>query len=314
MNKISKIALVLLLLGLIGYLVTPSERLFQIGVSAERKLAGLSTKSIMIDEGEISYIEGGKGEVILFLHGFGANKDNWVRLAKHLTNDYSVIALDLPGFGNSFKDINLDYDVESQVSRINEFINQLGITKFHIAGNSMGGYIAGNYAAKYTEQIMSLWLLNTLGIQSADDSEMFKDIFENKRPMVLAKNKSEFEQLISFVFENQPFMPEFVISELSKNAIKNYVLNYKIFHEVHKLDQNKISFSLPLDYELANFIKPVLITWGRQDRVLHHSGAKVLSKIVPQSEIIIMDDVGHLPMMEAPKATASQFISFNNRD
>ncbi|WP_212750734.1 alpha/beta fold hydrolase [Pseudoalteromonas aurantia] len=314
MSKILKIAMVLLLLGLVGYLVTPTERLYQVGVSAERKLAGLSTKSIMIDEGEIAYIAGGKGEVILFLHGFGANKDNWVRLAKHLTNDYSVIALDLPGFGNSFKDINLNYDVENQVSRVNKFINQLGITKFHIAGNSMGGYIAGNYAAKYSEQVMSLWLLNTLGIQSADDSEMFKDISENKRPMVLARNKREFEQLISFVFENPPFMPEFVISELSKNAIKNIDLNYKIFHEIHKIDQNKISFSLPLDYELGDFIKPVLITWGRQDRVLHHSGAKVLSKIVPQSEMIIMDDIGHLPMMEAPKVTAGQFISFHGRD
>ncbi|WP_212747733.1 alpha/beta fold hydrolase [Pseudoalteromonas aurantia] len=79
MSKILKIAMVLLLLGLVGYLVTPTERLYQVGVSAERKLAGLSTKSIMIDEGEIAYIAGGKGEVILFLHGFGANKDNWVR-------------------------------------------------------------------------------------------------------------------------------------------------------------------------------------------------------------------------------------------
>ncbi|WP_257288047.1 alpha/beta fold hydrolase [Endozoicomonas sp. SESOKO2] len=314
MKKISKITLILLLLCLVGYSVTPSERLFQIGVSAERKLAGLSTKSIMIGEGEISYIEGGTGDVILFLHGFGANKDNWVRLAKHLKNDYSVIALDLPGFGNSFKDINLKYDVESQVSRVNEFINKLGITKFHIAGNSMGGYIAGNYASKYPEQVMSLWLLNTLGVQSADDSEMFKDISENKRPMVLAKNRSEFDQLISFVFANPPFMPEFVISELSKTAIKSYDLNYKIFHEVHKIDQNKISFSLPLDSELGKFSKPVLITWGRQDRVLHHSGAKVLSKIVPQSEIIIMNDIGHLPMMEAPKVTADQFISFHSRD
>lgn len=314
MKNISKITFILLLLGLLGYFVTPSERLFKLGVSAERKLAGLSTKSITISEGEISYIEGGRGDVLLFLHGFGANKDNWVRLAKHLKNDYSVIALDLPGFGNSFKDINLKYDVESQVSRVNEFINKLGISKFHIVGNSMGGYIAGNYAVKYPDQVISLWLLNTLGVQSADDSEMFKDISESKRPMVLAKNKNEFDQLISFVFESPPFMPEFVIAELSKNAIKNYDLNYKIFHEVHKIDQNKISFSFPLDSELGKFSKPVLITWGREDRVLHHSGAKVLSKIVPQSEIIIMDNIGHLPMMEAPKVTAEQFISFNSPD
>ena len=165
----------------------------------------LTPKFITIDEGDIAYIEGGHGDVVIFLHGFGANKDNWVRLAKYLKNDYTIIAIDLPGFGKSFKAPHLSYDVESQINRVHQLVNKLEIGKFHIAGNSMGGHIAGNYAVKYPEKVISLWLLNTLGVESADNSEMFKDISNNKRPMVLASNHQEYEQLLSFVFENPPF-------------------------------------------------------------------------------------------------------------
>ncbi|RZQ54395.1 alpha/beta hydrolase [Pseudoalteromonas phenolica] len=314
MKNITKITLGLLFTVLFGYFALSSEQLFYAGQSIERKLAGLSVKSIKIDEGEVAYLEGGKGDVIVFLHGFGANKDNWVRLAKHLKDDYSIIAIDLPGFGDSFKKMDLKYGVESQVRRVNELINQLGINKFYIAGNSMGGYIAGNYAIKYPERVTGLWLLNALGVESADESEMFKDISNNKKPIVLVQDKNDLQKLTSFVFQSPPYIPEFVISELAKKAEKDYQINQKIFYEIHKQDNNKVKFASPLDRGLAKFSKPVLITWGKQDRVLHYSAAKVLSQIAPQAEMVVMDDIGHLPMIEAPKATAKQFISFSSRN
>lgn len=159
---LTTLLLILLVLTAV-YTLTPPEKRFEWGVATERKIAGLSLKHATLSEGSIAYLEGGKGTPILLLHGFGADKDNWVRMAKHLTKKYRVIAPDLPGFGESFKRAELDYDVTSQVARLSEFADKLGLTQFHIGGNSMGGYIAANYAVTCPEHIECLWLLNPFG-------------------------------------------------------------------------------------------------------------------------------------------------------
>jgi abhydrolase domain-containing protein 6 len=303
----------LLLFIVIAYVITPSKKLFQLATSAEQALAGLSVKRLQISEGEISYLEGGKGETLLLLHGFGADKNNWNRLAKHLTSHYHVIAPDLPGFGDSFKNDKLSYDVLPQVNRLHELVKKLGLKKFHIAGNSMGGYIAGNYAAKYSEKISSLWLLNTLGVASVSKSEMFTQISQKKRPVVLAKNKKEYEELLQYVFHKRPFMPNFIVSELAKEAKRNFPIHAKIFDEIHNLKNFKVNFTSALDKVLKNFSKPVLITWGKKDRILHPDGAKALAFVIPKAQVRLMENVGHLPMIELPSATAKQFILFNKK-
>jgi len=300
----------MIILALI-FAVTPAKSMFNLAVSAEQKLAGLIVKTIKITEGEVSYLEGGSGETLLLLHGFGANKDNWNRMAMHLSSDYHIIAPDLPGFGDSFKNPDLDYDVPAQSRRLNELISALGLSQFHLAGNSMGGYIGGNYAADFPERIISLWLLDPLGVSSAPDSEMFTVISEKQRPAVLASNRDEYTNLLSFVFHQPPFMPDFIIDELSNQATANFSLNEKIFEDIHHSADFKVNFTSPLDTQLKGFSKPVLITWGDKDRVLHSQGASELAAIIPNTQIHLMKNIGHLPMLEAPKETAQQFIKFD---
>ena len=92
--------------------------------------------------------------------GSGADKDNWDRFAKRLTGSYRVIAPDVPGFGDSSKIPGAKYDMQTQVMRVHEFVRAIGLKKFHIAGNSMGGLIAGMYAASYPEDVLTLGLFD----------------------------------------------------------------------------------------------------------------------------------------------------------
>ncbi|WP_445945757.1 alpha/beta fold hydrolase [Shewanella sp.] len=306
-----KISAILFVVMVFAFWVIPSGQLFQLGVSTERYLAGLTLKTVHISDGEIAYLEGGTGDTLVLLHGFGANKDNWNRLAMHLSSDFHIIAVDLPGFGDSVKNINLDHDVAAQVSRVNEFVNALNLTQFHLGGNSMGGYVAGNYAAAFSDKIISLWLINTLGVASAPNSEMFEMIVQQQRPVILAKTKAEYDELISYVFYQAPFMPNFFIIELAKQAAKDFSLHSKIFQDIHHLADEKINFTAPLDKTLARLPVPVLMTWGDKDRVLHPDGAKRLAEVIPRSKVDIMENVGHLPMIEQPAATAELFLLFN---
>jgi pimeloyl-ACP methyl ester carboxylesterase len=300
----------ILALVISSYILTPAAKLYRFVLKAERKRAKLIVKHIRIGETSLEYSRGGKGMPLLLLHGFGADKDNWNRIAPYLTRHYDVIALDLPGFGNSSKDISAQYGVAEQVERLHEFTQALGLRRLHIAGNSMGGYIAGNYAAQFPEQIESLWLLNPLGIVHSELSEMFTSLKKGERPIVLARNKEEFKQLFQFLFVHPPFLPGKIVHYLGEQAELNANLNSKIFQHIHRMDKGSPNFEAPLDNVLEGYSGPLLVTWGEKDRVLHSSGAQALKNTVPQATISMMKEVGHLPMLERPKQTADAFNAF----
>ncbi len=103
----------LLLVPVVLYLAAP-ELLVGLAIDLERKSAGLSKGSIVVGDHTVVYLEGGEGETILLVHGFGANKDNWNRLAKYLTPSFHVVAVDLPGFGESTKIQDASYTIAAQ--------------------------------------------------------------------------------------------------------------------------------------------------------------------------------------------------------
>lgn len=152
--------------------------------TVERGLAGLSEHSVQVDNLEIAYLEGGseKNPTLLLIHGFGADKDNWLRFARPLTERYHVVALDLPGFGDSSKPQQASYDVGTQAERVANFAAAIGVRRLHLAGNSMGGHIAALYAARHPEQVLSLALIDNAGVMPARKSELFEDLERGENP------------------------------------------------------------------------------------------------------------------------------------
>ncbi|MCK8044283.1 alpha/beta hydrolase [Shewanella sp. 1CM18E] len=299
---------VLLLVTL--YLITPSSILVSYMINAERSLSGLKVHKLKIDELDIEYLRGGSGTPLVLLHGFGADKDNWNRIANYLTAYFDVIAIDLPGFGNSTDNIELDYDLFSQVTRLSKTLDALNITEFNLAGSSMGGYIAGNFAAKYPSKVKNLWLISPFGVVDSEKSEMFLAIKNGYQPMVLPRNEAEFTQLVDFLFVEPPYIPSPIVSHLAKKAEQRLILNTKIYEQIHRMRNGEAHPDSPLDQVLKSYNGPVLVTWGQADRVLHVSGATKLKDTIPHAQVDIMAQVGHLPMIEAPKETASTFIAF----
>ena len=153
MKKILLSILVIIIAGFIAVYFFMPGTLFGIAQKNERKKAGLVQKSVVVNGMNIQYLEGGSGDPLVLIHGFSANKDNWTRIAKFLTPHFNVIAPDLPGFGESDKDPGGKYTIKDQAVFLKQFINEIGIKSFHIGGNSMGGNIAGQYAALYQEDL-----------------------------------------------------------------------------------------------------------------------------------------------------------------
>ena len=135
------------------------SRLAQSLIAFERFLAGVKRRVVQVDDHRIVYSEGGRGDNVLLLHGFGASGDSWNRCAASLTRKYRVIAPDLPGWGASTRLENASYGYPAQIGRIDRLTQELKLDRFHLAGHSMGGFLASAYASQFPAKVISLGLV-----------------------------------------------------------------------------------------------------------------------------------------------------------
>jgi pimeloyl-ACP methyl ester carboxylesterase len=297
---------VLVLLGVIGTLIVvytffPGATL-ALAVRAERSAAGLEHHDIDVGGDRVEYLDGGHGEPLVLLHGFGADKDNWTRVARYLTPRFRVIAPDLPGFGDSTRNPSARYASADQVDRVHAFVHALGLESFHLGGNSMGGGIAGNYAAKYPADVKSLWLVAPGGIATAEKSELVRKVEAGENPLLI-RTTDDYERLLDFVFVEKPFVPQPIVRYLTERAIANREFNAKVFRD---LRENPA----PLEPALKGLPVRTLVLWGDHDRLVDVSGAKILGAILPNATVVVLPNVGHVPMIEKPEASARAFLEF----
>jgi pimeloyl-ACP methyl ester carboxylesterase len=287
--------------GVYVYTAAP-ERAVHAALEYERRLAGLERKEITLADGlRYVYLEGGRGAPLVLLHGFGANKDNFTRVARYLTPRYRVIVPDHVGFGESSKPPQADYAPRAQAERLRAFARALGVSKLHLGGNSMGGHIALTYAALYPKEVESLWLLNAAGVWSAPPSELRKRIKESGENPMIVKNEDEFARLVSLVTARPLMIPRPFLDVVAQERIRNRELEQRIFKQLA---------ADSVEERIRGLAIPALIVWGQQDRVLHPGSAGILQMLLIRSEVVMMPGVGHLPMLEEPERSALDYLRF----
>jgi pimeloyl-ACP methyl ester carboxylesterase len=269
---------------------------------AELRAAGLERAGLEIPGHHIVYLVGGTGEPLVLLHGFGADKSNWVRVARYLTPRFRVIVPDLPGFGESTRDPNARYGVSDQVERVHAIVTTAGLGAIHIGGNSMGGAIAGVYAARYPQEVKSLWLLDPGWVTSAKRSELDERIARGDNPL-LVNDTDGFERLLDFVFVTRPPIPRPVERYIAERAVEFRPFNEKVGADLQ-------AAPVVLENELKGLPTPTLILWGDRDRLVDVSGAAVLKSVMPNADVVVLRDVGHIPMVEKPEESANAFLRF----
>lgn len=269
----------------------------------ERGKAELVVKTIDLSEGKIEYMTNTivpQKQTILMIHGFGGDKDNWTFFAKYLSRDYNLIVLDLPGFGKSFNDISLNYKIETQAQRVNEFLQKLNINKVHLIGHSMGGAISLRFSFQYPDRLLSLTVVNAGGAHAAE-SEMDELLKKGENPL-LVRSYEDYKRLLSFAMEKQPYVPDAVIKSMADEKIPRFKLEQKIFNEIfHFMDQ------IPI---LPEIHAPTLIIWGENDRIIHKESAKLINQKIEGSKLSIIPGLGHSPMIEDPEGTSKIYLNF----
>lgn len=267
----------------------------RMALALERRRCGL-----VLRQASLPYLEGGTGsEVLLLLHGFAGDKDNFARVARFLVPHYRVIIPDLPGFGDARRDPGARHDMAAQVENLRAFMAELGVARFHLGGNSMGGFVSCEYATRHPEQVASLWLLDAAGTQASFDMPAFRQYAMTGEMPQLVREPRDFDALMAACMEKPPFLPYCVKHVLARRAMADYAL--------HKSIMRELVGSPPLRQQIDT---PALIVWGSEDRMLNPKAAPAMQALIPDSRVVMMEGIGHLPMLEATRRTARDFLAF----
>jgi len=257
-----------------------------------RWYSGVNRFEVMVDDHRWAYLAGGQGEAILFIHGFGANKDRFGIFLSAFSSRYRVISPDLPGFGENIPVYSKTYDIPSQVNRLNRFVDAIGLDKFHLFGISMGGYVCGYYASEYPDRILSLSLMDSGGVRSRIPSDAWIYYITKGRNVLLYETPEQVDELISFLFFNPPQIPHHFKKHFAREGKRLYALRKKLISDV--MDRGLYL----LDNRLSEIYTQTLAIWGAEDRMVHRSAVEALEKGIKNFRSVIFKDCGHLPFIE----------------
>ncbi len=303
-----KLLLVLLaatLAGLVALYAFRPQVLFDALKAALRRRAALVRKAVRVGDIEWPYLDGGKagGDPVVLVHGFGGDKDNWTLYAPHLTPHHRVICPDLPGFGENDRSVGREYGMQVQAERLRDFLDALGIARCHLAGNSMGGFVALRFALDFPGRLASLALLDNAGVAGTGSSDLQRSIERGENPLEL-KTMADVDRLLSFVYRRPPFMPRQFKQLLLDDALAHAQVLDKVFWTL--ADEGIAGV---LNARLGEVQVPTLIVWGRHDQLIDVSVVDALRRGIAHSVAVIFEDVGHVPMLEAPQRTAEHHLA-----
>ena len=299
----------ILMIGLIAAVLVAIHLLTSksiIPTSTKIKKVHLAQKTIDAGDTRWSYYEGGHGPTLLLLHGFVSTKNVWLPVAKELKAHFHLLIPDLPGWGHSSRLAGANYDIEAQAQRVQNFVQELKLKKILIAGHSMGGAIAGVYAATYPAHVNGLMLLDSSGLKARANA-FTRSVLDGKDPFIY-KNRATFRQAMALIFKHPPHFSNAFVDKLVARSLHDRAF---IAHTFKVLNQP--AQALSLQHHLAVLHMPVLAIWCRDDQIMDISALKSLRQGLIHAASIhtnILSDCGHDPMLEKPRLTARAITHF----
>ncbi|OPX36835.1 MAG: hypothetical protein B1H12_06230 [Desulfobacteraceae bacterium 4484_190.2] len=271
---------------------------------ALRLWAGLERREVQVDDHHWVYLEGGEGETILFVHGFGAEKDRWGTFLPAFSKSYRLIVPDLPGFGENSRITSDKFDIPSQVRRLSRFIEAIGLKRFHVVGISMGGYISAYYASEYPEKVKSLCLIDAAGVESRIPSDLWRQYRKSGKVPFLYRTTGEFNDLMRLLFYSPPWLPGRIKDYIAQQGAIGYDFREKILREMVEGGMNLLESRLP------KIQAKTLIIWGANDRIVHVSCVEKFQDGLRNCHTVILEQCGHIPYFEKAKETRRAYRDF----
>lgn len=242
---------------------------------------------------------------LLLLHGLSAEKSHWLRFARYFAKDYDVIIPDLPAHGQTGYQIGRDYSTQAQAERLVYLMNGLQVGRVHVAGNSMGGFIAARLAQIAPERVASLALFDAAGLPPRTDSVLEHAIRVGHNPFMV-RSLADFDQLMSLSAVRVPWIPATVRVMLAKQYADRRGRLFDLFTQL----QAEIYPKSWLLEAAPTLTLPTLLLWGEQDHLLKVDMLDHFGDMMPHAKKVNMRNTGHMPMLEYPARSARHYRGF----
>jgi pimeloyl-ACP methyl ester carboxylesterase len=300
---ISTAVLLIVIFSTIGYRDIPKEVL-------KEKYGQAPSQFMLLNDLEVHFKDGGANNSqapILLLHGTGSSLHTFNGWIPFLEDSRRVIRLDLPGYGltDSFEDG--DYSIARYVEFLHSFTSELDLDRIVIAGNSLGGKIAWNYALEYPQEVDGLILINSAGVSTESKSKP-----------------------VAFTLAQTPLLKHFLRfitpKSIARRSLENVYYDKSLvndelvdrYFELTLCEGNRDAFIARFNSikrerpwkDLSLIQVPTLILWGEHDMLIPVEAAHLFSQELPNDSLVILPGMGHVPMEENPERSVQPLLEF----
>jgi len=268
------------------------------------KYTDSASRFIDIQGNRIHYKDEGSGEVLVLIHGTASSLHTWDQWQQHLSKQFRVIRMDLPGFGLTGPDKLHRYEIADDIAFLKAFLIALNINEAHLIGNSLGGRIAWQYALEFPEEVKTLTLMNALGYPQASwpPAIQLAMLPGMETLMPIFSSRFIFSQSLKDIYYDRGLITDKTIDryfELSLVAGNTEAFPKRV---KAKLDDQSAA--------IQHIRVPTLILWGKEDQYFPVANAEKFAADIPDAQIKPYEHVGHLPMEEIPNQSSADLLSF----
>jgi pimeloyl-ACP methyl ester carboxylesterase len=252
---------------------------------------------------KVNYSDTGKGRVIVLLHGFLGSHKIWDEFVNKLSKKFRVIAIDLPGHGNT-PAIGYYHSMELLAQSVKAVLDTIGVRRYVIAGYSMGGYTTLAFAELYPENICGIALVHSTAYA---DTEAKKKERDKVIRLVKKDHKYFVAEVVSSLFSDESSAK--IPNEIAKvKSIADTVTKQSIINSLEGMKERK---SRELILKFAEY--PVLFIVGKKDTIINYETIYPQMGMCKYPSVMMMENHGHMGFYESPKDTVAELEKFCTR-
>jgi pimeloyl-ACP methyl ester carboxylesterase len=269
--------------------------------------ASLEARYETVDGRRLRYVRAGSGPAVVLVHGFGSSIYTWKDLIAPLAARHDVVALDLPGFGQSDQPADLSF--EDFPRAVVGLMDRLSLDRAALVGNSMGGATAAVVAARHPERVSSLVLIDAAGFNLA----------EADRPGIVRLTGSPLGALV-FALPGKRLVVEASLRQVfhddarvTPERVSEYLAAARrpgTFAALRSLGASLEGRSSLVAESLPRVEARTLVLWGGEDRWIPPAHAEHFAAAIPGARKVVIPGCGHVPQEEVPEEVARLLLEF----
>ncbi len=256
---------------------------------------------VLVGGAKVHYQRAGAGRPLLLLHGLVGSAKNWRRNISFLSRDSAVYAVDLFNMGQSDRVPGLDAGLEATADRLAAYMDAVGLDEADIAGHSHGGSVAMMFAARHPDRVRRLILFAPAN-PFCDLGDQLIRFYQTRLGIRLARLIPFLPRLLKATALSRMYGDP---SRVSEDALEGYIQGLHVPGTVDHVLQIVRRWSVDMRILRGALTglaaKPTLLIWGDRDRAVGLSSGRELQRTLPQSRLLVLPGVGHIPFEETPE-------------